>query len=91
MGKLETPQSLKETRNSAKSSEIPLEALKETRNSSKSSEIPLKARNSFLLEGKRRMHKLCNFDINVSPPHFNLTSALEVEDKYKTEVEEKLR
>ena len=37
------------------------------------------------------IRQLCNFDINVSPPHFNLTSALEVEDKYKTEVEEKLR
>ena len=32
-----------------------------------------------------------NFDINVSPSHFNLTSAVEVEDKYKTKVEQKLR
>jgi len=31
-----------------------------------------------------------NFDINLSPSHFNLTSALEVEDKYKTKVEQKL-
>ena len=32
-----------------------------------------------------------NFDINVSPSHFNLISAAEVEDKYKTKVEQKLR
>lgn len=73
MGKLETPQSVKETRNSAKSSEIPLEV------------------RNFFPARKEEENEWCNFDINVSPSHFNLTSALEAEDKYKTKVEQKLR
>ena len=73
MGKLETPQSVKETRNSAKSSEIPLEV------------------RNFFPARKEEENEWRNFDINASPSHFNLTSALEAEDKYKTKVEQKLR
>ena len=65
---------------------------KSQRNSQLCKEFRDSTRSLKLLPARKEEENAwCNFDINVSPSLFNLTSAIEVEDKYKTKVEQKLR